>query len=50
MDKQVILSVAGSGKTSFIINNLDEKKRIIIISYTISNIENIKSKVIEKFG
>ena len=50
MDKQVILSVAGSGKTSFIINNLDEKKRVIIISYTIGNIENIKTKVIEKFG
>ncbi len=50
MDKQVILSVAGSGKTSFIINNLDINSKAIIISYTIANTENIKSRVIDKFG
>lgn len=50
MDKRVILSVAGSGKTSLIINDLDLNKRTIIISYTISNIENITNRIVQKFG
>jgi DNA helicase-2/ATP-dependent DNA helicase PcrA len=50
MGKNVILSVAGSGKTTFIINNLTLEKRTIIISYTIGNVDNIKSRIIKKFG
>lgn len=50
MDKRVILSVAGSGKTSLIIKNLDLDKRVLVISYTIANTENIRARIIEKFG
>ena len=50
MDKKLILSVAGSGKTSYIINNLNEEERFLIITYTNGNTKNIKEKVIKKFG
>ncbi len=50
MDKKLILSVAGSGKTSYIINNLNEEERFLLITYTNGNINNIKEKIIEKFG
>ncbi len=50
MDKRVILAVAGSGKTSFIINSLFEDSKVLIISYTVSNTENIKARIISKFG
>lgn len=50
MDKRLILSVAGSGKTSFIIEQLNLEKNSLIITYTRNNYENLRSKVIEKFG
>ena len=50
MDKLVILSVAGSGKTSLIIKSLTLEKRFLIISYTIANTENIKARILKKFG
>ncbi|WLR41732.1 hypothetical protein LC087_12770 [Bacillus carboniphilus] len=51
-NKKVLNAVAGSGKTSFIINQLsnDDNKRILIITYTTANQENLKRKVIGKFG
>lgn len=50
MDKTIILSVAGSGKTSHIVNNLNLEKRFLIITYTINNIKNIRLDIINKFG
>ena len=50
MDKRVILAVAGSGKTTYIINQLDLNKRSLIITYTTNNIENLRTGVIKKFG
>lgn len=50
MDKKVIFAVAGSGKTKLIIDELDENKRSAIITYTTSNFENIKERIIKKFG
>lgn len=50
MDKRLILSVAGSGKTSFIIEQLNLERNSLIITYTRNNYENLRSKVIEKFG
>ena len=34
MDKRVILAVAGSGKSSTIIDKLDENIRALIVTYT----------------
>lgn len=48
--KRVLNAVAGSGKTSYIINQLSNNKRFLIITYTTANQENLKEKVINKFG
>ena len=50
MDKKLILAVAGSGKTTHIINNLDSNKRSIIVTYTNNNYNNLKKNISKKFG
>lgn len=50
MDKKVVFAVAGSGKTSAIINSLDESKRTLILTYTNANYENIRIRILDKFG
>src|SRR5690606_2216555 len=48
---RVINAVAGSGKTSYIVNQLSlEDKKSLILTYTTANQENIKEKIIKKFG
>lgn len=50
-NKRVLNAVAGSGKTSYIIDQLSlDTKRSLIITYTTANQENLKEKVINKFG
>lgn len=50
MDKRIILAVAGSGKTTHILNQLNLEKRFLIVTYTINNIENLRFGIIKKFG
>lgn len=50
MDKRVIFAVAGSGKTTYIVDSLSLDKRTLIITYTISNFENLSQKIADKFG
>jgi DNA helicase-2/ATP-dependent DNA helicase PcrA len=50
MDKRVVFAVAGSGKTSMIINDLSLTERALIITYTRANIENLRLAIINKFG
>lgn len=50
MDKSIILAVAGSGKTTYIINRLEITKRYLIVTYTKNNVINIRDAIIEKFG
>lgn len=50
MDKRLILAVAGSGKTTYIVNKLDLETRHLIISYTRENIRNLHLGIINKFG
>lgn len=45
-----MLSVAGSGKTKYIIDSLDCSKRTLIITYTNTNYENLRIRIIKKFG
>ena len=50
MDQRLILAVAGSGKTRYLIDRLNLEKRFLIVTYTINNYKNIKSRVLKKFG
>lgn len=50
MDKSVIFAVAGAGKTSRLVANLNEERRFLIITYTESNYINLRSKIIQQFG
>lgn len=50
MDKRVIFAVAGSGKTTHLINGLDLVQRVLLITYTESNYEEIRRRVLVKFG
>lgn len=50
MDKRLILAVAGSGKTTHILNQLDEEKRHLIVTYTRENIRNLKNGIERKFN
>lgn len=49
MDKTVIFAVAGSGKTSRIVEKLDEARQFLIVTYTDANRENLRTKIIERF-
>lgn len=50
MDKKVILAVAGSGKTTHIVNSLNLDKKSLLITYTNNNLFNLKNKIACKFG
>ncbi|MEM9596019.1 MAG: DNA helicase UvrD [Acidobacteriota bacterium] len=50
MDKRVILAVAGSGKTTRIIESLHPEKRSLIVTYTVNNARNLRDGIIEAFG
>lgn len=50
MDKKIILAVAGSGKTEYLINSIDLNKRTAIVTYTIANQKELKERIIKKFG
>lgn len=50
MDKSVVFAVAGSGKTSRLVASLDEVQRFLIVTYTESNHDNLRSKIIQRFG
>lgn len=49
MDKTLILAVAGSGKTTEIINNIKEDDKALIITYTENNYNILKNSIIKKF-
>lgn len=50
MDKRVIFAVAGSGKTTYIVNSLTADKRSLIVTYTNSNLDNLTQKITSKFN
>lgn len=50
MDKSVVFAVAGSGKTTKIVQQLDEKRRYLVVTYTEANRDNLRRKIIERFG
>lgn len=50
MDQRLILAVAGSGKTRYLIDRLDLEKRFLIVTYTNNNCKNLKDRICRKFG
>ena len=50
MDKTVMLAVAGSGKTTHIVNALNPDTRSLLITYTDNNLRNLRTKILRKFG
>lgn len=50
MDKTVILAVAGSGKTSYIIDSISLDERILLLTYTINNYNSLIERIVNKFG
>ncbi|CAJ5351891.1 Viral (Superfamily 1) RNA helicase [Burkholderia pseudomallei] len=50
MDKTVILAVAGSGKTTRIVQEIDAQRRSLILTYTEQNLRNLRQKIIGMHG
>ena len=50
MDKKLVLAVAGSGKTYHIVQQLNEQKRFLIITYTINGTQHLRNEIIDRFG
>lgn len=50
VDKRLILAVAGSGKTRFLIERLNENEKFLIVTYTHTSLNLIKRRIIKKFG
>ena len=50
MDKKIVLSVAGSGKTTLVVDKLDLSKRYIVLTYTNANFDNLSNKIRNKFN
>lgn len=50
MDKRVVFAVAGSGKTSSIIDRINNGSRCLIITYTDNNTRHLKNRIIQKLG
>lgn len=49
MDKKLMLAVAGAGKTTYIINKVcTEYRKVLVITYTDANYNNIISKLREQ--
>lgn len=46
----MIVAVAGSGKTTFIVESLVKEKRSLIVTYTNSNYDNLSQKILKKFN
>jgi hypothetical protein len=49
-DKRLILAVAGSGKTTYLINQLNLEERFLIVTYTNTSLNLIKRKIIKEYG
>lgn len=50
VDKRLILAVAGSGKTRYLIDHLNLEERFLIVTYTNTSLNLIKSRIIKRFG
>jgi len=49
MDKRVILAVAGSGKTTYLVKNILRDKKSLLLTYTEANTLNLRNNIIKNF-
>lgn len=50
MGKRIIQAVAGSGKTTSLVGNLNLTDRFLLVTYTRNNTEHLRISIIKKFG
>lgn len=50
MDKRIVLATAGAGKTYYIANGFNKDERVILVSFTNSNVDNIRQEVQDRFN
>ncbi len=50
MGNQLVLAVAGAGKTTKILSSLAPEKRSLIVTYTQANFDNVRRSIRKKFG
>ena len=50
MGKCLMLAVAGSGKTTYLISKLDLDHRFLLVTYTRNNYDHLRRSVVGKFG
>jgi len=50
MDQRVILAVAGSGKTTYIVESIDPSKSSLVLTYTENNQRNLRNRIIRQLG
>jgi DNA helicase II / ATP-dependent DNA helicase PcrA len=50
LDKRIIFAVAGSGKTTYIVDSLNEEDRFLVLTYTLNNLKNISDSIKSRFG
>jgi len=50
VDKRLVLAVAGSGKTTHLVENLDAARRTLVLTYTEQNLRNLREKIKARFG
>ncbi len=50
MGKCLMLAVAGSGKTTFLINQLNLDRRFLLVTYTRNNYDHLCQSILRKFG
>ncbi|HEA6159453.1 TPA: hypothetical protein RXG00_002711, partial [Staphylococcus aureus] len=50
MDKKIILAAAGSGKTYYVANDFNKDERVILLSFTNSNVSNIQLEIMKRFN
>ncbi|WP_075590156.1 DEAD/DEAH box helicase family protein [Labilibacter marinus] len=50
VDKELILAVAGSGKTTNLIKKLNLTERFYLVTYTVTNANLIRQRTIKRFG
>lgn len=46
----MIFAVAGSGKTTFLISQLNETENFLLVTYTNNNVHNLRTGIIKRFG